>query len=235
MCIRDSNYTDDKYFALRENELDQFEKWLEDCDLLIGFNSLHFDNRVLAPYLKKVDLSRLNNLDMMKDFQDHLGFRVKLDNVASSTLAEGKSGSGLDAIRYYRLGQWDKLNSYCLDDVRVTRDVYEYGKNHGYVWYLESGNPTKIPVNWSDEPVVDELIETALAEHRQLEIVYIKPKTGPNDKTTRYTTLLDIRKVDDKKITAFSHTDQKEKVFDRMRIFSAHLNGKSSAYQQSLI
>ncbi len=229
------NYTDNQYYALRENQLDQFELWLEDCELLIGFNSIHFDNVVLQPYLKKVNLSNIPHLDMMKDFQDHLGFRVKLDNVASTTLAEGKSGSGLDAIRYYRLGQWDKLKSYCLDDVRVTRDVYEYGKSHGYVWYLESGTPTKIPVKWSKETPVDELIEQALVEHRQLEIIYIKPKTGPNEPTTRYTTLLDIRSIDEKRVTAFSHTDQKEKVFDRMRIFSAKLNGKSSAYQQSLI
>ncbi len=229
------DYTADKYFALRENQLGQLEEWLEDCDLLIGFNSIGFDNKVLQPYLKKIKVSELNNLDMLADFKEHLGFRIKLDNVASTTLFEGKSGSGLDAIRYFRLGQWDELESYCLDDVRVTRDVYEYGKNHGYVWYLESGTPTKIPVKWSDQTPVDELIKQALSEHRQLEIEYIKPKTGPKDKTTRYKTMLDIRRVDGDKITAFSHFHQKEKIFDSPKIFSAHLNGKSSAYQEALI
>jgi len=229
------DYNANEYYAFRENELNQFEQLLKNCDLLIGFNSIGFDNKVLQPYLKSVNVNALPNLDMLVDFKNHLGFRVKLDNVATTTLLEGKSGSGLDAIRYYRLGEWDKLESYCLDDVRVTRDVYEYGKNHGYVWYLESGTPTKIPVKWSDQTPIDELIAQAQIEHRQLEIEYIKQKTGPNDKTTRYKTLLDIRKLEDNKITAFSHTDQKEKVFDVYKIFSAHLNGKSSAYQESLI
>jgi len=138
------SYNKDKYFALRENQLNKFEEWLEDCNLLIGFNSIGFDNVVLQPYLKKINAQKLNNLDMLADFKEQLGFRIKLDNVASTTLFEGKSGSGLDAIRYYRLGEWEKLEGYCLDDVRITRDVYEYGKNHGYVWYLESGNPNSL-------------------------------------------------------------------------------------------
>ena len=40
---------------------------------------------------------------------------------------------GLQAIRLYQQGQIDKLKRYCLDDVRLTREVYEHGCRHGPV------------------------------------------------------------------------------------------------------
>ncbi len=230
------NYTDDTYHALREEQLDTFRAWLEDCDLLIGFNSKGFDNVVLQPYMQGLDLSTIPHLDMLEVVTETLGFRLKLDNIASTTLNEGKSGSGLDAIRYYRLGQWDKLESYCIDDVKVTRDVYEYGKTHGYIWYMESGQPTKIPITWAEGMLVDEVLEQAIKEHRQVAVEYIQTLgTGAQAVTSRYETTLDIRTMDEAKLSAFSHSDQKEKVFERSRIFRAKLNGKSSAHQQSLI
>ncbi|MGB0756936.1 MAG: ribonuclease H-like domain-containing protein [Patescibacteria group bacterium] len=229
------NYTDDQYHALKENELDRFKDMLKECELLVGFNSRHFDNKVLQPYYKDFDVDSVPHLDMLEVVSNHLGFRVKLDNLAQTTLLEGKSGSGLDAIRYYRLGQWDQLTQYCLDDVRVTRDVYEYGKTHGYIWYIESGTPTKIPITWGEGETVDDMVDKALAEHRQLEIEYIVPGATSKEKTIRYKTKLDVESIDGDAIVAFSHKDQKKKTFQRPRIFTAHLNGKSSAYQQSLI
>lgn len=230
------SYTDDTYYAFREQELHKFEEMLKNCELLIGFNSRYFDNPVLQPYLQTVDVSKIPHLDMLEVIQEELGFRVKLDNLASTTLAEGKSGSGLDAIRYYRLGQWDALEKYCLDDVRVTRDVYEYGRTHGYVWYLESGQPTKVAITWGEDELVDDVLDRAITEHRQVDIEYIQVTgTGSQAQTSRYETKLDIRHIDSGKITAFSHADQKEKIFDQAKVFRAKLNGKTSAHQQSLI
>jgi DEAD/DEAH box helicase domain-containing protein len=60
---------------------------------------------------------------------------VKLDDVASATLGYGKSGHGLQAIEFFRKGELDKLRDYCLMDVKVTKEVYEYGKQHGEIFY----------------------------------------------------------------------------------------------------
>lgn len=230
------NYTDNQFHALRENQLDVFAELLQDCDLLIGFNSRHFDNKVLQPYLPGIAVDSIPHVDMLEVVANELGFRVKLDNIAQTTLAEGKSGSGLDAIRYFRLGEWDKLEKYCLDDVRVTRDVYEYGRTHGYVWFTESGTPTKVSVNWGERPFVDDVIEEAHANHQQVEVEYIDAVgTGSQARVNRYTTVLDIRNIDDNRITAFSKTDQKQKIFDQAKIMTAQLNGSSAAHQATLI
>lgn len=228
------NYSSGTYTIYKESELPVFKKLLQQTDLLIGFNSKGFDNVVLQPYFDDLDLSKIPHIDMLEVIKEQLGFRIKLENLAQTTLGEGKSGSGLDAIRYYRLGEHEKLHEYCLDDVRVTRDVYEYGKTHGYLWYLESGSPKKVKSTWGEEPFVDDIIHKGLEEHRQVKIEYLKTGQKKNE-VERLKTTLDIREIDGLKIKALCHTEHKEKVFDLAKIFKAELNGVISSYQQSLI
>lgn len=122
----------DTYAAYRELELPRLWALLERADLVIGYNIKGFDFPVLNGYYSG-DLRRLPTLDIMEEIQNVLGFRVKLDDVAHATLGTGKSGSGLQAIQYFRSGQWDVLERYCLDDVRITKEVYEYGLAHGEI------------------------------------------------------------------------------------------------------
>jgi DEAD/DEAH box helicase domain-containing protein len=79
----------------------------------------------------------LPSLDLLAEIEKRLGFRIKLDDVAQATLGVGKSGHGLMAVEYWRKGELDKLRDYCLQDVRVTRDVYEYALEHGQVSFLD--------------------------------------------------------------------------------------------------
>ncbi len=149
------SYLQDAFLTFEEHEIPQLEELLKNTDLLVGFNTKFFDYTVLQPYLKEVDLKKIPACDIMEDAVNVLGFRVSLDSVAKATLGTQKSGHGLDAIRYYREGNMEALKKYCLDDVRITRDVFEYGKKHGKILFTsryqsESG---EIPVSWgSPEP-----------------------------------------------------------------------------------
>ncbi len=69
--------------------------------------------------------------------------------MAKTNLGKGKIGNGLDAIRYYHQQEWDKLAKYCLEDVAITRDLYEYLKKNRRVSYpdLISGNIVTVPVD----------------------------------------------------------------------------------------
>ena len=56
---------------------------------------------------------------------------------------------GLAAVRWYKTGQIDKIIEYCKKDVQVTRDLYEFGKQNGYVQFLDrSYRVRKVPVRW---------------------------------------------------------------------------------------
>jgi len=116
------DYKTGEFSAIEEKDLERLEARLAEAPLVIGFNIRRFDMPVLKPYVK-FDPLGLELLDIMDDIQSVVGHRVSLDSVAKATLGIGKSGDGLDAIRYYRSGEMDKLKSYCLDDVRITRDI----------------------------------------------------------------------------------------------------------------
>lgn len=146
------SYGSGDYRAYIESEMGELEQLLSNSSRVIGFNIKRFDFPVLQPYLKHIKISEVASLDILEDLEKTLGHRVSLQSVASATLNVGKSGSGLDAIRYYRAGEWEKLKKYCLDDVRLTKDVYEFGKRFGYVHYLSKDGSTKLSarVSWKD-------------------------------------------------------------------------------------
>lgn len=144
------HYDRKDYVVYEEHELGKLQNELIDASLIIGFNHVWFDMPVLQSYLS-VDVKQLPCFDIMLDFQERMGHRIGLDSLAQATLDVGKTGSGLDAIRYYREGKMDELKKYCLNDVKVTKDVYEYGLKHNKIYYLSKVGKQKreLKVDWS--------------------------------------------------------------------------------------
>jgi DEAD/DEAH box helicase domain-containing protein len=132
-----------------EADAQQLALDLSASNLVIGYNSYGFDYPVLQRYTQKVNLAELPSLDMMLELQKRLGFRPKLDSVASATLKVGKSADGLQAVRWWREGKIDEIVKYCEQDVAVTRDLYLFGKQNRYVQYFDRQyRLRKVPVSW---------------------------------------------------------------------------------------
>ncbi len=94
-------------------------------------------------------MAELPTLDLMLELQRQLGFRPKLDSVATATLKLGKSADGLQAVRWWREGRIEELFAYCEQDVDVTRRVYEFGRKHRYVQYYDRAYRLKrVTVAW---------------------------------------------------------------------------------------
>jgi hypothetical protein len=223
------SYERDQYRAFHEEEFDELKQWLEAADLIIGFNSKHFDFTVLQPYYKNFELAKLPHLDIMEEVVFALGHRLKLETIAQATLGHGKSGDGLDAIRYFREGDWASLEKYCLDDVRVTKDVYDYGMAHGHIWYTNNGVKDKIIARWSKGETIEDMIRRAVSRGLQLEIEYI------DDDGTATTRKIDIQNVRGDKIKAFCHLRQAIRVFDLAKIKQAKDVGPMQSFQKSLL
>lgn len=145
-------YDNQSYECYLEKEIHHLENLLIDCELLIGFNHRKFDLPVLQRYLHMKG-DEIPMLDIMEDIANTIGHRVSLDSVAQATLRVGKTGHGLDAIEFYRKGEWEKLKEYCLNDVKITKEVYEYGCENGHVYYLtrDGMDRKSVKVNWSDQ------------------------------------------------------------------------------------
>ncbi len=122
-----------------EDELVKLWPILEQADRIIGFNIIGFDFPVMSAYYHG-DLSSFPVLDILDEVKQTVGHRVSLDAIAHETLGTGKSGSGLDALKYYAEGRLEELAKYCLDDVRITRDIYLHGLEYGEVSFNNKWN-----------------------------------------------------------------------------------------------
>ncbi len=224
------SYQRDEYRAFREEEFTELLELLKNTKLVIGFNSISFDFTVLQPYYKEFDLSTIPHLDILKEIYDILGFRLKLESVAQTTLGYGKSGNGLDAIIYHRNNEWDKLIKYCLDDVKVTKELYEYGLNHGHIWYTNSGQKTKINSSWSngDQKISDKVI-VAFKKGEQILIDYMDSSGNITQRK------IDIQSINSNKIKAFCHLRDAIRLFDLDRIKKIETSGKMANWQDSLL
>lgn len=125
-------YETDTYEGFFEQDLPKLWPRLERAERIIGYNLIGFDYPCLQSYYTG-DIMKLPTVDLLAEIERRLGFRIKLDDVAQATLGVGKSGHGLMAVEYWRNGELDKLRDYCLQDVKVTRDVYEHALQHARV------------------------------------------------------------------------------------------------------
>jgi DEAD/DEAH box helicase domain-containing protein len=142
------NVETDTYSSFTEKEADVLIKTLQEADLVVGYNLLRFDYEVLRAYTDD-PLSDLPTVDMLQDLYRALGWRPKLDDLAAATLGERKSADGLQAVRWFREGQLDKVIDYCRRDVEVTWLVYEFGQSNGYVQYRDRRwRMHRVPVRW---------------------------------------------------------------------------------------
>ena len=138
-----------EYRIFGENQVEELIDQLLKADLVIGFNHIDFDYKVLMGY-SILDLAeQCQSLDLMLDLETHLGHRPKLDAVASASLGMGKTAVGTDAIKWWREGKIMKIAEYCCFDVKVTRLVHEFGSKHGHVKYTDRFNREQtVDVNW---------------------------------------------------------------------------------------
>ncbi|MBU6389561.1 ribonuclease H-like domain-containing protein [Patescibacteria group bacterium] len=141
------SYQENKLISFVESEFPLFWRRLEQAALIVGFNNHGFDDQVCAAYFP--EMPKVPSFDILEEVYNNLGFRIKLDNIAQATLGEGKSGDGLKAIKLYREGKIDELRSYCLDDVRITKEIYDYGKLHGRISYSDLQGVKQVSIDFN--------------------------------------------------------------------------------------
>jgi len=141
-------YDSDEFIVYTEDRISELIDLLRGADLVVGYNIKGFDYEVLRGYTEE-DLQRLPTFDLMYDLEDRLGFRPKLESVAVATLGGGKSADGLQALAWWREGEVDKIAEYCKEDVKVTRDLYDFGKRNRCVLVSRfGGKPRQVAVEW---------------------------------------------------------------------------------------
>lgn len=113
---------------LRERLLDA----LDEAAMLCAYNAVLFD----IPFIVKqlgVEPERVKGW-LLKLFDPFHAMRTafhttcKLDKMLALNGLECKSSTGLEAISMARNGEWERLENYCMDDVRLTVQLCQQGR-----------------------------------------------------------------------------------------------------------
>ncbi len=150
----------DAYTSYLQEELGKLWTLLEKADMLITFNGDYFDIPLLNKYYEG-DLKKIKSLDIMAEMKKSIGHRVGLGNIAEATLGIGKSAHGLQAVEWWKKGDIESIRKYCLQDVKVTKEIYEYARKNSKLKYKD-GDVIKNAIidasNW-------EIIENSAMTH----------------------------------------------------------------------
>ncbi|HYE60282.1 MAG TPA: ribonuclease H-like domain-containing protein [Candidatus Kapabacteria bacterium] len=133
-CVSIYEYEHDRYRSFDEHELSQLWPILERAERLIGYNSEHFDLPILGRYYTG-NLTLIPHLDILKEIKVATGSRYKLNDIAKATLQIEKSADGLQAMEWYKEGKIDLIKQYCEQDVKVTKEVYDFGRMNKMLYY----------------------------------------------------------------------------------------------------
>lgn len=217
------SYAEDRYEAYVEADLStKLAPRLQAAELLIGFNIRRFDLPVLQPYLS-FPVTSLSVLDIMEDVVKNLGHRVSLDSLAQATLGRGKSGSGLDALRWFKEGRMDLIAKYCLDDVRLTKELYDSGKQHGRIFATSrfSGEKLQIPVFWPERKreltAIAKILTEAFQKRLQVEIDYLS-QSAAGSESPRRVRCVDVYHIQEPYVEGYCHFRQALRQFRIDRI-----------------
>lgn len=146
VCVCDS--ATDTYTAVTVDELHVIWPIIEQADALVGYNSNHFDIPLLNKYYPG-DLRQVKSIDILESIKDSFGRRLRLDAVARATVGAKKSADGLAAVRWWREGKINEIKKYCIQDVKVTKKIFEYALEHGHVKVKDGTRVREIPIDTS--------------------------------------------------------------------------------------
>lgn len=147
-CVVLYDSGENRFFEYLENQIDDLVARVQTLDFLVGFNIKRFDYLVLKGYTE-FNFQSLPTLDILESVYQQLGFRLSLDHLATGSLGSAKSADGLQALKWWKEGRIQEIIDYCRMDVTVTRDLFVFGKTHGYLMFQNRAGATqRVPVTW---------------------------------------------------------------------------------------
>jgi DEAD/DEAH box helicase domain-containing protein len=180
-------FQSDRYFVYGPGWDDQallMDRLLR-ADRITTFNGWEFDLPVIWGNPKRGPVKELETKsdDLIQRIRKSLGMKFakgySLDKICEGTLGQKKSGDGAEAPALFKAGRNAELLSYCMDDVRLTRDLCVFIEKYGYICSIEAKariplhpwHPAvKIHPNTSDDcslvqaPTPDEMVVSKLSK-----------------------------------------------------------------------
>jgi DEAD/DEAH box helicase domain-containing protein len=152
-----------------EGDVAALVEHLHTSDLVVGYNVLRFDYRVLSAYTDRA-LERLPTFDMLVELRSALRRRLPLANLGTATLGRDKTADGLQSLQWVRDGRMDLVEEYCRADVELTRDIFQHAVSHGWLAFERDGVRLRTPeLGWELQSIVQKAALSRAARVRGTE------------------------------------------------------------------
>ena len=96
-----------------------------------------YDIPVLNQYFQRLKnaprLWEMERVDLLEEIEMATGARVSLDRLAAANIAIGKTHHNSEAGALYRDGKIDELKEYCLNDVKITKELYDLYRKQNFL------------------------------------------------------------------------------------------------------
>ncbi len=143
------SYNRNEYLSFFETEFEKLGRLLQTAGLVIGFSITRFDIPVMRKYYEagnkfstglNFNIYALERYDLLDEIEQAIGVRISLDLLAKENLHIGKTHHGLEAVKFYKEGNLEELKNYCLNDVKITKELYDLAKRQGYLMVPRKDN-----------------------------------------------------------------------------------------------
>lgn len=118
------SYARDEARCFDEGEFGELAEWIAGAVRIVGFSINRYDIPILNRYVP-TNLWGIERFDILDEIERVTGERISLNRLAKTNLGVGKDGHGSQAIFLYREGRIEELKAYCLQDVKVTKGLYD--------------------------------------------------------------------------------------------------------------
>jgi hypothetical protein len=151
------SYLENRYHVYGINDLEYLRMRILSADLVVSYNGNKFDlpviyklpNRRSPEGIKSYDILaeiwKSRGLDPTIFTPSHAGY--SLDNVSRGTLNRSKSGTGTKAPLLWQEGEYCRVIDYCINDVALTKEVFDYIIQFGCVHTTSKYNKTSRPTD----------------------------------------------------------------------------------------
>ena len=131
------SYLEDRYYCYEEHEMDKLADLFNDARRIVGFSMNRYDVPVLNNYFQRLPgapkLWEMERVDLLEEIEMATGQRISLDRLAGANLGLNKTHHGSEAIGLYRDGKIDELKEYCVNDVKLTKELYDLYRKQNFL------------------------------------------------------------------------------------------------------
>jgi DEAD/DEAH box helicase domain-containing protein len=157
------SYGQDKYFCFEEHEMSSVAELFARAKTIVGFSMNRYDIPVLNSYFQKLRLAVPNlwekeRVDLLEEIERIMNQRISLSKLAEANLGVKKNLGGAEAIRLFQEGKIKELKEYCLNDVKLTKKLYDLYLAQNYFLMPDKKTGEIVKVAFAKQAVTPRLV-----------------------------------------------------------------------------